>query len=219
MAYHALDLRRTADHLGVALVGKPRVYPGTPIQLAAQAICRLQHELGWGHALALDFTLAVQRSLWVEEGNVYDLEHLKDLARRVGIEEEMVGRTVVDRLTDEDDEGVKQWKENLRVAEDLGEWLSAWCEGARVTRLTGGRRWLQAASEHRTTASTGRFSGDRIGWTMSSEGSRSCWSRVSKRCRISTAGSSLNAISQPHRRGRAERESFDAKALPSIKHL
>lgn len=120
MAYHALDLRRTADLLGVPLVSKPKVYPGQPIQLAAQTICRLQHELGWGHQLALDFAFAVQRSLWVEEGNVYDLEHLKSLAGKVGIDEALVQRTVVDRLDDEGDKGVQQWKENLRVAEDLG---------------------------------------------------------------------------------------------------
>ncbi len=143
VAYHALDLRRTADHLGVPLVSKPKVYPGKPIQLAAQAICRLQHELGWGHKLALDFAFAVQRSLWVEEGNVYDLEHLKDLARKVGIDESLIEKTVVNKLEDEEDAGVKQWKENLAVAEDLGEWASGVAVAQAKRADPELRRWFR----------------------------------------------------------------------------
>lgn len=59
--------------------------------------------------------------MWVEEGNVYDLEHLKALARSVGVGEDLIERALVDRLEDESDEGVKQWKQNLRDAEALGE--------------------------------------------------------------------------------------------------
>lgn len=52
---------------------------------------------------------------------MYDLEHLKALARSVGVGEDLIERAVVDRLEDESDEGVKQWKQNLRDAEALGE--------------------------------------------------------------------------------------------------
>lgn len=71
----------------------------------------------------LDFSERVQRLLWVEEGNIGDLESLREVARTVqGIDEADVLELVVDKRNVEDDEAVKQWKKNFEDAETLGEY-------------------------------------------------------------------------------------------------
>ncbi|KAL1665681.1 thioredoxin-like protein [Schizophyllum commune] len=120
--YHALDLARCAKKLGVPMVPKPKYYPPPPggISLAAQAIIRVQKMLGRGHPLALAFSYAIQRCIWIDEGNYCDLEVLKSLGRQVGLPENVVDQAIIDRRGDTEDEGVKEWQQNLKDAEAIG---------------------------------------------------------------------------------------------------
>lgn len=123
--YHALELSRWAARLNFPLNGKPKFYPLPPraIEISAQAIIRFQFKYGVGDDRVLDFSERVQRLLWVEEGNIGDLESLREVARTVkGIDEADVLELVVDKRDVEDDEAVKQWKKNFEDAETLGEY-------------------------------------------------------------------------------------------------
>lgn len=123
-AYHALDLYRTAKLLGVPMKPSPKYYPQAPgtIELAGQAIIRVQRRHGVGSEEALRFSYEIQRCIWVtEEGDHTDVEVLRGIARRCGLSEEAVEQDVVDRRGDEMDAGVQEWKRNHEEAVQLGE--------------------------------------------------------------------------------------------------
>ncbi|GFZ46870.1 hypothetical protein JCM24511_04090 [Saitozyma sp. JCM 24511] len=122
-AYHALDLARFAKHYGVDLKPAPKYYPPKPntIELAGQAIIRIQNHFGVGSPEALAFSYAVQRCIWItEDGDYMTVEVLQRLAREVGINEEVVEICVIDRRGHEGDEGVQGWQKNLAEAVELG---------------------------------------------------------------------------------------------------
>ena len=122
-AYHALDLARSAKYIGIDVKPQPRYYPQAPggIELAAQAIIRLQQRFGEGSKQALDFSYAVQRCIWVtEEGDYCDVDVLKKLAKAVDIDEDSIASCVVDRRGDSNDDGVQLWSRYHQEAEDLG---------------------------------------------------------------------------------------------------
>jgi 2-hydroxychromene-2-carboxylate isomerase len=125
-AYHALDLSRFAKHYRVDLKPTPKYYPPKPntIELAGQAIVRIQNHFGVGSPEALAFSYAVQRCIWItEDGDYMTVEVLQRLAREVGISEEVVERCVIDRRGHEEDEGVRGWQKNHAEAVELGEWF------------------------------------------------------------------------------------------------
>ena len=72
---------------------------------------------------------------------------LKELARGVGIEEELVERVVVDKTKDGEDEAVRGFEGNLKYAEGLSEWgyillVSLWEGGRRGGERSDARRRL-----------------------------------------------------------------------------
>ncbi|KAK4687968.1 hypothetical protein P7C73_g2151, partial [Tremellales sp. Uapishka_1] len=114
-AYHALDLARSAHYLNIPMKAKPRFYPQPPgtIEIAGQAIIRVQQWYGVGSPQALAFSYGVQECIWVtEEGDHTDVEVLRRIARRCGIEESAVSSCVVDRRRDPTDLGVQEWAKN-----------------------------------------------------------------------------------------------------------
>ena len=137
-AYHARDLERTARYLDVPFRGVPKQYypqKAGDIQLAAQVIIRMQQRYGIGSEEALRYTLAVQETIWyTEEADHCDIEFLRTLARRIGLEEEDVSALVVDKRDDMEDPAVIEWDENYKEAIALGERLMR--GSCRVTAVT-----------------------------------------------------------------------------------
>ncbi|WVR06791.1 hypothetical protein IAU60_003826 [Kwoniella sp. DSM 27419] len=122
-AYHALDLARCAKHYNIAMKPKPRYYPPAPgvIELAGQAIIRVQKHFGIGSLEAQRYSYAIQRCIWItEDGDYAEVETLRRIAREVGIDAAVVERCVVDKRGDENDEGVQEWRRNLSEATELG---------------------------------------------------------------------------------------------------
>jgi len=63
----------------------------------------------------------VQRCIWVtEEGDHCDIEVLRSIARRCGIDEDIVIEAVSDNRSDATDAGVKEWNTNHLEAVALG---------------------------------------------------------------------------------------------------
>jgi hypothetical protein len=102
----------------------PKYYPQAPgtIELAGQAIIRVQRRYGVGSEEALRFSYEIQRCIWVtEEGDHTDVEVLRGIARRCGLSEEAVEQDVVDRRGEEKDAGGQEWRRNHEEAVQLGE--------------------------------------------------------------------------------------------------
>ncbi|WWC61896.1 uncharacterized protein I303_104482 [Kwoniella dejecticola CBS 10117] len=122
-AYHALDLYRTSKFLGMTMKAFPKYYPqpaGT-IEIAGQAIIRIQRKFGVGSPEALKFSYEIQRCIWItEQGDHSKIETLQQIAREIGSDEETISECVVDCRGDEEDEGVKEWKRNHEEAVELG---------------------------------------------------------------------------------------------------
>lgn len=109
--YHALELARWREHLGMPLNLTPRFYPCRTIETAAQSVIAVQ-EAGLD---AQAYTFAVQRALWAEERDIADVETLKELARKTVGEEgaALVRDPALPRH-------VAQWHANLAEAEQRG---------------------------------------------------------------------------------------------------
>ncbi len=109
--YHALELARWREHLGMPLNLKPRFYPCRTIETAAQAVIAVQ-EAGLD---AQAFTFAIQRGLWAEERDIADVETLREFARATVGEESaaLVRDPALPRH-------VAQWHANLAEAEQRG---------------------------------------------------------------------------------------------------
>lgn len=109
--YHALELARWRDHLGMPLNLTPRFYPCRTIETAAQAVIAVQ-EAGLD---APAFSFAVQRALWAEDRDIADVETLRDLARGTVGEEgaSLVSDPALPRH-------VEAWQANLAEAEARG---------------------------------------------------------------------------------------------------
>jgi 2-hydroxychromene-2-carboxylate isomerase len=109
--YHALELARWREHLGMKLNLRPRFYPCRTIEIAAQAVIAVQ-EAGLD---AQAFTYAVQRGLWAEDRDIADVETLKEFARATVGEEgaALVRDPALPRH-------VAQWHANLAEAEQRG---------------------------------------------------------------------------------------------------
>ncbi|WWD03306.1 hypothetical protein V865_001357 [Kwoniella europaea PYCC6329] len=122
-AYHALDLYRTAKHLNVPMKPSPKYYPqpaGT-IEIAGQAIIRIQQKFGIGSKEALKFSYEIQRCIWItEQGDHAKVETLQQIARQCGFDEQTIDECVVDKRGQEGEEGVKEWRRNHEEAVKLG---------------------------------------------------------------------------------------------------
>ncbi len=109
--YHALELSRWREHLGMPLNLAPRFYPCRTIETAAQAVIAIQQA-------GLDapaFSFAVQRALWAEERDIADLPTLQDIARAT------VGEAGAALVRDPAAADIRaQWLANLAEAESLG---------------------------------------------------------------------------------------------------
>ncbi|KAH8666927.1 thioredoxin-like protein [Xylariales sp. PMI_506] len=122
-AYHALDLFRWAKLLNVPMKAKPKFYPPKPgcIELAGQAIIRVQRHYGIGSEEALKYSFAVQNCIWVtEDGDYCEVETLQKIAREIGLPEDVIEKCVVDRRSDPEDEGVNEWVGNHNEAAEKG---------------------------------------------------------------------------------------------------
>lgn len=109
--YHALELARWREHLGMPLNLTPRFYPCRTIETAAQSVIAVQ-EAGLD---AQAYTFAVQRALWAEERDIADVETLKELARAT------VGEAGAALVRDPAlPKHVAQWHANLAEAEQRG---------------------------------------------------------------------------------------------------
>jgi 2-hydroxychromene-2-carboxylate isomerase len=109
--YHALELARWRDHLGIPLNLRPRFYPCRTIETAAQAVIAIQRA-------GLDapaFSFAVQRALWAEERDIADVGALREIARAT------VGEAGVALVSEAPAaEIVAEWHGNLAEAERIG---------------------------------------------------------------------------------------------------
>jgi 2-hydroxychromene-2-carboxylate isomerase len=109
--YHALELSRWREHLGIPLNLKPRFYPCRTIEIAAKAVIAIQ-QAGLD---ATTFSFAVQRALWAEDRDIADVDTLKDIAR---INAGEAAALLVSDPAPADIEA--QWHANLADAESLG---------------------------------------------------------------------------------------------------
>jgi 2-hydroxychromene-2-carboxylate isomerase len=131
-----LDLSRYASFLGVPLKASPKFYPQPlgGIEVSAQAIIRLQQYYGVGAPIVRSFSYEVQKCIWVtEEGDHCDIEVLRAIALRCGINESVISSSVVDKRTDRDDAGVREWNSNHKEAVKLGKPTSL-CPRCTLTR-------------------------------------------------------------------------------------
>jgi len=110
-AYHAVELTRWREHLGIPLNLTPKFYPCRTIEIAAQAVIAMQN----AGLDAFAFSFAVQRGLWAEDRDIADLDTLREFARAtVGAEGEQFIRDP------QDADIVDQWHANLAEAEQRG---------------------------------------------------------------------------------------------------
>src|SRR5690242_19020631 len=70
--YHAIELGRWREFLGMPLNLEPRYYPCRTIEIAAQAVIAVQN----AGLDARSFSFAVQRALWAEERDIADVATL-----------------------------------------------------------------------------------------------------------------------------------------------
>ncbi len=109
--YHALELARWREHLGIPLNLQPRFYPCRTIEIAARAVIAIQHA-------GLDapaFSFAVQRALWAEERDIADVKTLQEIALL------NVGEAAAALVCDPSPADIEQrWQANLAEAEALG---------------------------------------------------------------------------------------------------
>jgi 2-hydroxychromene-2-carboxylate isomerase len=109
--YHAVELARWRDHLGIPLNLRPRFYPCRTIETAAQAVIAIQRA-------GLDapaFSFAVQRALWAEERDIADVGTLREIARATVGE---AGAALASETPPA--EIVAEWHGNLAEAERIG---------------------------------------------------------------------------------------------------
>ncbi|KAK8864655.1 hypothetical protein IAR55_001905 [Kwoniella newhampshirensis] len=121
-AYHALDLARYAKLYNIPMKPQPRFYPPRPggIELAGEAIIRIQQHFGVGSPESLKFSYAVQQCIWVtEDGDYCEVETLQRIARDIGIDEAVVQKCAIDRRGDKSDAGVEEWLRNHDEAVEL----------------------------------------------------------------------------------------------------
>ncbi|MBF0680145.1 MAG: 2-hydroxychromene-2-carboxylate isomerase [Devosia sp.] len=110
-AYHAVELTRWREHLGIPLNLTPKFYPCRTIEIAAQAVIAMQN----AGLDAFAFSFAVQRGLWAEDRDIADLDTLREFARAtVGTEGEQFIRDP------QDADIIAQWHANLAEAEQRG---------------------------------------------------------------------------------------------------
>ena len=109
--YHALELARWRDFLGIPLNLEPGFYPCRTIELAAKAVIAVQR----ANLDAQRFSFAVQRALWAEDRDIADVGTLKAIARATVGEDGAV--LVRDPQPLEID---AEWKANLAEAERHG---------------------------------------------------------------------------------------------------
>jgi len=109
--YHALELARWRDFLGIPLNLRPRFYPCRTIEIAAKAVIALQQA-------GLDapaFSFAVQQALWAQDRDIADLDTLRSIAQEHG---GAAAAALVQEISPADIEA--QWQANLADAEILG---------------------------------------------------------------------------------------------------
>ncbi len=110
-AYHAVELRRWSDYLGIPLNLQPKFYPCRTIEIAACAVIAAQDAGRDARA----FSLAIQRGLWAEDRDIADLATLRAMAR------ETLGPDGSDLVADPPrPEIAAEWAGNLAEAERLG---------------------------------------------------------------------------------------------------
>lgn len=109
--YHALELSRWREHLGIALNLVPRFYPCRTIEIAAKAVIALQQ----AQLDAAGFSFAVQRALWAEDRDIADVATLKSIALAHG---GAAAAALVQQTSPADIEA--QWQANLAEAQALG---------------------------------------------------------------------------------------------------
>lgn len=109
--YHAVELARWRDFLGIPLNLKPRFYPCRTIEIAAKAVIAAQR----ADLNAPAFSFAVQRALWAEDRDIADVPTLKEIARATTGEE---GAALVRDPQQADI--TAEWEGNLAEAERIG---------------------------------------------------------------------------------------------------
>lgn len=108
--YHEIELTRWRKKLDMPLNERPRFYPCSSIEPAAQSVLAVQ-----GAGLdAMAYSFAVQRALWAEERDIADIATLQDIARAT------VGEKGVSVISDPQSPAIVQaWKDNLAEAQRL----------------------------------------------------------------------------------------------------
>jgi 2-hydroxychromene-2-carboxylate isomerase len=109
--YHALELARWRDFLGIPLNLTPGFYPCRTIEPAAHAVIAAQR----ANLDALRFSFAVQRALWAEDRDIADIATLKQIAHAT------IGEDGAALVRDPQPvEITGEWDGNLAEAERLG---------------------------------------------------------------------------------------------------
>ena len=109
--YHAIELGRWREYLGMPLNLEPHYYPCRTIEIAAQAVIAIQN----AGLDARSFSFAVQRALWAEERDIADVATLQEIASAT------IGRAAVSLVKEtQPADVVAEWNGNLAEAEHRG---------------------------------------------------------------------------------------------------
>lgn len=109
--YHALELARWRDFLGIPLNLTPGFYPCRTIEPAAKAVIAAQR----ANLDAPRFSFAIQRALWAEDRDIADIATLKEIACGT------IGEDGAALVRDPQPADITaEWDGNLAEAERLG---------------------------------------------------------------------------------------------------
>ncbi|MGV8831587.1 MAG: 2-hydroxychromene-2-carboxylate isomerase [Devosia sp.] len=109
--YHATELARWSDYLGIPLNLEPRHYPCRTIEIAACSVIAMQQA---GYEVR-DYSYAVQRALWAEDRDIADVDTLRTIALQT-LDAQAAALITEPPLAAAE----TQWRENLAEAETLG---------------------------------------------------------------------------------------------------
>lgn len=110
-AYHATELRRWSDYLGIPLNLEPRYYPCRTIEIAACSVIAMQ-QAGYD---VRTYSYAVQRALWAEDRDIADVDTLRTIALQT-LDSGAAALIAEPPLAAAE----TQWRQNLAEAEALG---------------------------------------------------------------------------------------------------
>ena len=108
--YHALELRRWSQYLGMPLNAKPRFYPPVDNKTPGHTVIAAQ-QLGFDY---MRLSHAILRAIWAEERNVA----LPETRKQIADENDMDGATLIE--LEKSEPVVAEYRRNTDEVEQLG---------------------------------------------------------------------------------------------------